>query len=137
MSLENCLLEIQQKYICSEPLYLSNFFQPNGDKWLHNKLADLYQAAYNHNYRILVIQDCPDTYKYSGHPGMAIETLQKYIGQIDISNCFVLLLTGNQNIATELFQVKKLYSTDKSTIQYQIVNELPQAVQPSATSDTF
>ena len=33
MSLDNLLLELQQKYNCSEPLYLSNFFQVDGKKW--------------------------------------------------------------------------------------------------------
>ena len=102
MSLENVLLELQQKYDCSDPIYLSNFFEPNGDKWLHSKLTELYQPVYNNNYRLVVIQDCTDRYDYSDLPGVAITTLQKYTSQIDISNCFILLLTGNQKIAQEL-----------------------------------
>ena len=137
MSLENVLLELQQKYDCSDPIYLSNFFEPNGDKWLHSKLTELYQPVYNNNYRLVVIQDCTDRYDYSDLPGVAITTLQKYTSQIDISNCFILLLTGNQKIAQELEQVRSLYSIDIFSMQYQIIDELSVPIKTSDKQDTF
>ena len=137
MSLENVLLELQQKYDCSDPIYLSNFFEPNGDKWLHSKLTELYQPVYNNNYRLVVIQDCTDQYNYGDLPGMVITTLQKYASQIDISNSFILLLTGNQNIAQELEQAKSLYSTDTFSIQHQIIHELPTPIKNNNNRDTF
>ena len=99
MSLENILLELRQKYDCSTPLYLSNFFKPDGEKWLHNQLAQLYQPVYKNNYRLIVVQDCTDVYEYPDLPGMSITALQKYAGKIDISNFFILLLTSNTNAA--------------------------------------
>ena len=137
MSLEKVLLELQQKYDCSDPLYLSNFFQPNGKKWLHNRLTQLYQSVYKNNYRILVIQDCPDIYEYSDLPGVAITAIQKYASQLDISNSFILILTGNQTIIQELEQSRKLYSTDILPIQCQLVNELPTATPTNTIQDTF
>ena len=125
MSLKKLISKLQQKYNCSEPLYLSDFFQPNGDRWLHNKLAELHQPVYDTDYRVLVIQDCKDQYDYFDLPGIAITSLQKYASQIDISNSFILLLTGNQNIAEELEQARSLYSTDRFSIQHQLVHELP------------
>jgi len=132
------VLEIQQKYNCSEPLYLSNFFQPDGEKWLYDKLTALYQPVYDDNYRVLVVQDCADRYDYSDLPGTAITTLQKYASQIDISNCFILLLTGNTNIANELEQVRTLYSTDSFPIQHYIDSTLPALLSaPITGQDTF
>ena len=137
MSLENVLLELQQKYNCSEPLYLSNFFQVDGKKWLHTKLTELYQPVYKNNYRLVLVQDCPDKYDYSDLPGICVTTVQKYASQIDISNSFILLLTGNQNIEQELKQANELYSTDSHPIQHQIVNELPAVSTSIVKQDTF
>jgi radical SAM protein with 4Fe4S-binding SPASM domain len=139
MSLTSILLDLQQKYDCSEPLYLSNFFQPDGKKWLYDKLTTLYQPVYHNNYRLLVVQDCADQYDYVDLPGIAVTTLQQYASQIDISNSFILLITNNQNITNELDQVRKLYSTDVFPIQHQVVDQLPIFLPTTGTSkqDTF
>jgi len=137
MSLENVLLELRQNYDCSATLYLSNFFESNGENWLHNQLTQLYQPVYNNNYRLIVVQDCPDVYEYPDLPGQAITALQKYSGQIDISNSFILLLTGNVNVAQELEQARTLYSTDNLTIQYQVVEGLPASSYVNHQQDAF
>ena len=137
MTFKNLISKLQQKYDCSEPLYLSYFFKPNGDRWLHDKLTELYQPVYDTDYRVIVIQDCKDQYEYFDLPGIAITSLQKYASQIDISNSFILLLTGNQNIAEELEQARSLYSTDRFSIQHQIVRELPTSIKDSDKQNTF
>jgi radical SAM protein with 4Fe4S-binding SPASM domain len=137
MSLENVLLELQKKYDCSDILYLSNFFKPDGENWLHNQLSQLYRSVYKNNYRLVVVQDCADVYEYADLPGKAITALQKYAGQIDISNSFILLLTGNTAIAQELEQAKILCSTDKWPIQHQIVSGLPVSLYTYNRQDTF
>ena len=137
MSLENVLLELQQKYDCSNPLYLSNFFKPDGENWLYTQLTQLYQPVYKNNYRLVVVQDCPDVYEYSDLPGKAITALQKYSGQIDISNSFILLLTSNTKAAQELKQAKALYSTDEWPIQHQVVGGLPVSLYNNKQQDTF
>ena len=137
MNLEIALSELQQKYTCSEPLYLSNFFKPNGEKWLHDKLTELYQPVYKNNYKLVLIQDRSDIYEYSDLPGKVVIALQKYASQIDISNSFILILTSNRNIAQELEQARKLYSTDTWPIQYQIVDGISTLVPTSTVRDTF
>jgi hypothetical protein len=52
----------------------------------------VYQHEYEPNYRILVVQDCVDTYDYADMPGRAICALQKHASQIDISNFFILVV---------------------------------------------
>jgi len=137
MSLENVLLELQKKYDCSVILYLSDFFKPNGENWLHNQLSQLYRPVYENNYRLVVVQDCPDVYEYSDLPGKAVTALQQYASQIDISNSFILLLTGNANVEQELEQAKTLYSTDEWPIQHQIVSGLPASLYVHKQQDTF
>lgn len=137
MSLENVLLELQQKYDCSTPIYLSNFFKPDGENWLYTQLTQLYRPVYKNDYRLIVIQDCPDVYDYPDLPGKAVTALQKYSGQIDISNSFILLLTSNTKAVHELEQVKTLYSTDAWSIQHQIVSGLPLSSHVDNQQDTF
>jgi radical SAM protein with 4Fe4S-binding SPASM domain len=138
MTIIDTINDLKQIYNTSEPLYLSNFFQPDGEKWLCDKLTALYQPVYNKNYRVLVVQDCADHYDYSDLPGTVITALQKYASQIDISNFFILLLTSNINIGIELEQARTLYSTDSVSIQHCIVDELPNLSSTTVTKqDTF
>lgn len=118
---DNAIANQRALYDTVGPYYLSNSCQPNGDKHLHDFLTSVYQSEYNPNFRILIIQDCPDTYDYEDLPGRAICALQKYASQIDISNFFILVITGNKNISAELEQVQQLYSTDSASIQSYIV----------------
>jgi radical SAM protein with 4Fe4S-binding SPASM domain len=133
---ENAIASQQALYDTVGPYYLSNFYQPNGDKHLHNFLTSVYRAEYQPNFRILIVQDCVDTYDYADLPGRAICALQKYASQIDISNFFMLVITGNQHISTELAQVQQLYSTDSCSIQSHIIDGVEYAV-PQKTQDTF
>ena len=135
--MDNILLELQKRYDCSDPIYLSDFFQPDGNHRLYNRLKDLYQPVYKDTYRILVIQDCTDIYDYKDLPGKAITALQKYASQIDISNFFILLLTNNCNIENELESARTTYSTDDCTIQAHIIKDLPTVELATTVQDTF
>jgi hypothetical protein len=53
----------------------------------------------------------------------------------DISNCFVILVTGNQDIAKEIETVRNLHSSDANSIEYYNVN-VPYSKQESR-QDTF
>jgi radical SAM protein with 4Fe4S-binding SPASM domain len=118
---KNVIADQQTLYDTVGPYYLSNFFQPNGDKHLHDFLNGVYQSEYQSNFRILIVQDCVDIYEYGDLPGKAICALQKYASQIDISNFFILIITNNKNISAELEQARELYSTDSCSIQSLIV----------------
>ena len=133
---ENDIANQQTLYNTVGPYYLSNFYQPGGDKHLHDFLTSVYQDKYKNNFRILIVQDCADTYDYADLPGRAVCALQKYASQIDISNCFILVITGNKNIAAELEQVQKLYSTDLSSIQSHVVEGVEYTITHK-TQDTL
>ena len=133
---ENAVDTQQKLYNTVGTYYLSNFYQPGGDKHLHNFLTSVYQAEYKNNVRILVVQDCVDTYDYTDLPGRAICALQKYASQIDISNFFILVITGNKNISAELEQVRQLYSSDLCSIQSYIVEGI-EYIPTHKKQDTF
>jgi len=133
---ENAIVTQQTLYDTVGPYYLSNFYQPNGDKHLHDFLTSVYRTEYEPNFRILIVQDCADTYDYADLPGQAICALQKYVTQIDVSNCFILVITGNQNISAELEQVQKLYSTDSCSIQSHVIEGI-EYTATHKTQDTF
>ena len=133
---KNVITDQQTLYNTAGPYYLSDFYQPNGDKHLHDFLTSVYCSEYQSNFRILIVQDCEDIYDYADLPGRAICALQKYASQIDISNFFILVITGNKNISAELDQVQKLYSTDSCSIQSYVVEEI-EYVAKYKTQDTF
>ena len=133
---QNAITNQQTLYDTVGPYYLSNFYQPNGEKHLHNFLTSVYQAKYHTNFRILIVQDCADQYDYADLPGRAICALQKYASQIDISNFFILVITGNKNISVELEQVQKLYSTDSFSMSSHVIEGTEYTVTHK-TQDTF
>lgn len=122
--LEDTISKIQNDYTVNGLIYLSQFYQENGNHWLYTTLQSLYKPVYEPNERIVVVQDCPEVYDYTGLPGKAITQLQKYASQIDISNFFIILITGNANIEHELTQARELYSTDSVDIQHIVVDDL-------------
>jgi radical SAM protein with 4Fe4S-binding SPASM domain len=133
---KNAIANQQILYDTVGPYYLSNFYQPGGDKHLHDFLTSVYQDKYKNNFRILIVQDCLDKYDYADLPGLAICSLQKHASQLDISNFFILIITGNKNISAELAQVQKLYSTDTYAIQSYVVEGIDYTVRYK-TQDTF
>lgn len=129
--------DFQKLYVTAGPYYLSDFYKPGGNKRLHDFLTSVYQSEYPNNFRIIVVQDCADVYDYEDLPGNAITALQKYASQIDISNFFIVVVTGNENINKELEQARQLYSTDDVRIQSQIVDKLKYNITEQNKQDTF
>ena len=133
---DNAIAEQQTLYNTVGPYYLSNFCHTDGDNHLHNFLTSVYQSEYSTNFRILIVQDCEDTYDYENMPGQALCALQKHASQLDISNFFILVITGNKNISAELAQVQKLYSTDSCSIQNHVIDGI-EYTATRKTQDTF
>jgi radical SAM protein with 4Fe4S-binding SPASM domain len=131
------IAELQKRHDTVGPYYLSDFYKPGGSKRLHDFLTSVYQSVYENNFRILIAQDCVDIYDYQDLPGNAITALQKYVSQIDISNFFIVVVTGNKNIKTELEQARQLYSTDNVQIQSQYVKGMEYNKEEQPKQNTF
>jgi radical SAM protein with 4Fe4S-binding SPASM domain len=129
--------QIYVKYKIIGTIYLSDFFKDHGKNLIFKQLQALCRDQYDPDDRIAVIYDCPDQYSYNDLPGDALTTLQKYLTQLNITNCFVLAVSSMPTVADECAQVRKLYSTDTWPIQHQIVNGLPISTRPSIKQDTF
>jgi radical SAM protein with 4Fe4S-binding SPASM domain len=106
------------------------------DPQLYQRLQSLYQPIFNPDDRIVIVQDTADVYDYADLPGREIIALQKYLRQIDISNCFVIVISGNANVASELKEVKNLYAADDSAIDHVPV-DVEIAASVVVKKDTF
>jgi len=105
------------------------------DTQLYQRLQELYRSKFDINDKIIVIQNSADVYDYLDLPGQQLIDLQQYLRQIDISNCFVSIISGN-NIETEISQIRDLYASDDVCIDFLKVND---NIDPAAAvkKDTF
>jgi hypothetical protein len=72
--------------------------------------------------RIVIRQDTSDEYPYIDGVGTKLIEIQKIINQVDISNCFILLVTPNTDISREIDFVTRFYSVDPKPIGFQIID---------------
>lgn len=72
--------------------------------------------------RIVIEQDVHDDYSYVDGVGTKLIEVQKIINQVDISNCFILLVTPNSEVAQEIEFVTQYYSIDTTPIGFQIID---------------
>ena len=115
------LAHIKTKYqIVGQPYLLSRFYNSNGKTSLSDFVQKNYKETFAHNERIVVLQDCDDIYDYEitpDSPGQALIYLQEKLQEFDISNNFVLLVTGNKDAVKEVKTIQEKYSTDLNCIE--------------------
>jgi MoaA/NifB/PqqE/SkfB family radical SAM enzyme len=117
---------------------LSNFFSKEGENKLFQFLKANHKNYYQPQEKILIVQDCNDLYEFDANPstpGKALIFLQESLQQIDISNNFVCILSGNPDINLELKTLQKSYSTDNLPIDFFKIN-VPYSKQ-TKKYDTF
>ena len=56
-------------------------------------------------------------YPFIDAHGSKLIELQKIVNQVDIANCFILILTHNPNIQTEIEEVNTVYSSDTTLFE--------------------
>jgi MoaA/NifB/PqqE/SkfB family radical SAM enzyme len=102
-----------QYEIVGPPLRLSVLKDSLGEQKLFDSLLALYRPEFASNQRILVVQDTSEIYSYpENFASDALIWLQKSVQMIDISNFFVIVISGNSQIEKELHWVQQHYSTD-------------------------
>jgi sulfatase maturation enzyme AslB (radical SAM superfamily) len=89
---------------------------------IEQKFRSARKDVFDHNDRIVIEQDIPDTYPYIDSAGVKLIEIQKIINQVDISNCFILLITSNADVENEIGFITKFYSVDPNPIDFSIVN---------------
>ena len=81
---------------------------------ISKQLTLLQKEQFLPNERIVIVQESPDQYPYIDGNGERLIELQKLINRVDIGNCFILILTANTNIASEIASIHQDYSSDKT-----------------------
>jgi radical SAM protein with 4Fe4S-binding SPASM domain len=85
---------------------------------IRNQLECLQKEKFDPLDRIVIQQDSEDDYSYADGVGSKLIEIQKIINQVDISNCFILLVTTNKNVADEIDFVTKFYSVDPIPMEF-------------------
>lgn len=84
-------------------------------KQLHTECQQIYKTEYRPHERILFVLD-RDFYNSKNTYGSVLQTLQKVLNDIDISNFFCTVVTGNTVIAQE---IDSLHNTDNVALKHQ------------------
>ena len=83
-----------------------------GSEQLKKQLLALRKDTFKLNERIVIVQRSVDYYPFIDACGSKLIELQKIVNQVDIGNCFILILTPNTKIQTEIAEVNRVYSSD-------------------------
>lgn len=85
---------------------------------ISRQLKELRKPVFLANDRIVFVQDKPDEYPFIDGYGKQLIEIQKIVDQVDISNCFILILTSNNNIKKEIVSINETYSIDSTVFDY-------------------
>jgi MoaA/NifB/PqqE/SkfB family radical SAM enzyme len=89
---------------------------------IYSQLANIRKDHFEPLEKILILQKNSDIYEYIDYPGQQLVNLQKCLSDLDISNSFVTVITGNPDINIELEQVRCQLSTDHLPMQSIIID---------------
>jgi radical SAM protein with 4Fe4S-binding SPASM domain len=84
---------------------------------IKQKLLALRKDKFEANERIVIIQRSVDYYPFIDSYGSKLIELQKIVNQVDIGNCFILILTHNPNIQAEIEEINRIYSSDTTLFE--------------------
>tara|TARA_R110000868_G_scaffold229027_4_gene481921 strand:- start:1719 stop:3275 length:1557 start_codon:yes stop_codon:yes gene_type:complete len=96
-------------------LYLKNikYFFESPINQLYTELVTLKRESYNTNQRIVLV----DTLSADKRKKYFYNYLQKIITQLDITNCFVMVITADIDVVNYLNSAKLTYSHDQTCVQ--------------------
>ena len=94
-------------------LYGDNFSE------LYFAIKELHKEVYLPNERVVIISTY-DYYKQSH--GLILESIQKIVNNVDISNCFILFKTTNSNVIEEYTYVLDNFSHDPTPFEIEIID---------------
>jgi len=137
--IDAALDDIGSQYkVVDSPIFLSSLSDNNWKTDFYNKLKALRKDAYQDNERIVIVQDINDQYDYdnsSHYPGEMLVFLQQTLQEIDITNFFVLIVSPNPDIDSEIDTLQREWSSDETKIQcYRIIGDYK---KEKTRQDTF
>ena len=117
--LDLALNKISQDYnVIDDFIYMSEMLHPGGKEKIFIHLQKIRKDCFESNDRIVFIQDCPDEYNFAvskNTPGHCLSLIHKYLEQIDITNCFVTIVSSNLDVEEEIHAANKKYSISDNT----------------------
>jgi len=114
--INQALEQLKKEYCVLGTFYYSILAKHNGEKILYDWLYTHHKDYFEPNERLVFVQDCGDVYEYNDELGNHTTAIQKALKVVDITNCFVTVLTTNKNITRELALV-----TDTDVINHVVV----------------
>lgn len=118
-------LEIYNNYSIVKTINLDQWYNfstyTESRNWFCKEIMLAYKDTYEFNERILIQHTCGDLYVKQNQVGVITRNLQAIVDNLKISNCFVLMVSTNPNIDTEL-QILAKNSLSKNPISSVIVN---------------
>jgi hypothetical protein len=135
--IDDAINKLAEQYeLIGNPIDLSFFYKNDGENIIFNLLTQFYRPAFENNQRILIIQPNNDVYSYVENVASdSLIFLQQSLQKVDISNFFVIVITGNQAIDQELKWLQEKYSTDFNSIGYFLTED--KFEKNTKTTDTF
>lgn len=107
-----------QFHVMGEPLLLSMLRNTvNGRADLYKNLYSMRMSSFSGDDRVVVVQDCVDDYDDPDAPGKDISYLQWCLQKINITNCFVIVVSFNPDCVQELEWLRKNQSLDETLIE--------------------
>lgn len=103
---------------------------------IERKLRTSRKESFDPTDRIIIKQDIEDQYPYIDSAGTKLIEIQKIINSVDISNCFILLVTSNPDIEHEIEFITKFYSIDPTPINFLISRDSPYHKEIKKYADT-
>ena len=102
-----------------------NFINLSSLDWvkIYHSLKKLHKDRYEPNERILIVMDRDWYHETDDKCGMLLTALQRMINKLDISNCFIELITTNQNVASESAWIQTHVSQDPTDINITVCQD--------------
>jgi radical SAM protein with 4Fe4S-binding SPASM domain len=102
IELKNAVEQLKKEYSVLGIFYYSALQALYGEKILYNWLYQHHKDYFEHHERLVFVQDCNDVYEYNENLGNYTNAIQKALTVVDITSCFITIVTTNKNIAKEL-----------------------------------
>lgn len=108
INIDQALEQLNKEYRVLGTFCYSTFVNNNnGEKILYDWLYQHRKDYFEPNERLVFLQDCGDVYEYNDQLGNYTATIQKALTFVDITNCFVTIITTNPDIEQELALINK------------------------------
>jgi MoaA/NifB/PqqE/SkfB family radical SAM enzyme len=114
MTIEQKINELKQQYNVLAVVNLDQWHTmsfTDAQLWLAQQCNQLKQTAYQPNDRIVFVQQQGDVYVKKQRLGQVVRNLQIKLSDVDISNWFVILVSSNPEVCTELESARQLLPT--------------------------